>query len=65
MIDLQLNKYNKMFGIFRKKSEKEKLMIIYKKKKEQAFILSKTNRIKSDELEKEAYEILIKIDSIK
>ena len=50
-----------MFGLFKKKSKKEKLQELYNKKKEQAFKLSRTNRKESDKLEKEAYDILIEI----
>ena len=53
-----------MFGLFKKKSQKEKLIEIYKKIKEQAYVLSKTNRKESDKLEKEANDILEKIDDI-
>ena len=53
-----------MFGIFKKKSEREKLLADYKKLKEQAFTLSKTNRSESDRLEKEAHDISLKIDLI-
>tara|TARA_Y100000385_G_scaffold265467_1_gene299768 strand:+ start:463 stop:642 length:180 start_codon:yes stop_codon:yes gene_type:complete len=53
-----------MFGIFKKKSEKEKLIILYKKKQEQAYKLSRVNRAKSDQMVKEASEILKKIDII-
>jgi len=53
-----------MFGLFKRKSEKEKLTLIYKKKKEEAYILSKTNRRESDKLEKEASDILEKIEFI-
>ena len=53
-----------MFGLFKKKSEREKLLADYKKLKEQAFILSKTNRTESDRLEKEAHDISLKIDLI-
>jgi hypothetical protein len=53
-----------MFGLFRKKSEKEKLMILYKKKKEQAYQLSKINRKESDKLEKEANDIIEQIDNL-
>ena len=53
-----------MFGLFKKKSEKEKLSKLYKKIKEQAYILSKTNRRESDKLEKEASDILDKLDNI-
>ena len=51
-----------MFGLFKKKTEREKLLHQYKKLKEEAFILSKTNRTESDKLEQEAYEISKKID---
>lgn len=54
-----------MFGIFKKKTKKEKLLDLYNKKKEQAFKLSRTNRKESDKLEKEANDILIEIDKIK
>ena len=53
-----------MFGLFKKKTEKEKLTSLYKKKKEQAFHLSKINRKESDKLEKEANDILLKIDKL-
>lgn len=53
-----------MFGLFKRKSEREKLLEKYKKIKEQAFIMSKTNRKASDKLEKQAYDILHKIESI-
>ena len=54
-----------MFGLFKRKSEKEKLIELYNKKKEQAFKLSRTNRKEGDRLEKEANDILNKIDKIK
>ena len=53
-----------MFGIFKRKTEKEKLLILYKKLKNEAFILSKIDRRKSDEKEKEANDILDAIDKI-
>ena len=53
-----------MFGLFKKKTEREKLLEIYKKKKEEAFNLSKINRAESDKLEQEAYEISKKIDHL-
>ena len=53
-----------MFGFFKKKLEKDKLLELYNKKKKQAFVLSKSNRKESDRLEKEAYDILQKIDSL-
>ena len=54
-----------MFGIFKRKTEKEKLFIRYKKIKNEAFILSKIDRRKSDEKEKEANDILDAINKIK
>lgn len=54
-----------MFGLFKRKTEKEKLADLYRKKKELAFKLSKINRKESDKLEKEANDILIKIDELK
>lgn len=53
-----------MFGIFKRKTEKDKLLIRYKKIKNEAFILSKIDRRKSDEKEKEANDILDAIDKI-
>ena len=53
-----------MFGLFKKKSEKEKLMAQYKDIKKKAFEQSKVNRRESDKLEYEAQEILNKIDAI-
>lgn len=54
-----------MFGLFKKKSEKEKLQEKYKSLLEEAFILSKTNRSASDAKTAEAAEILSKIEQIK
>ena len=53
-----------MFGIFKKKTQKEKLLTLYKKKKEEAFILSKIDRRKSDVKEKEANEILEALEAL-
>ena len=53
-----------MFGLFKKKSQKDKLLELYKKKKEEAFNLSKVDRKKSDEKEKEASDILIALDEL-
>ena len=54
-----------MFGLFKKKSKKDKLIESYNKKKEQAFKLSRSNRKESDRLEKEANDILIELDKLK
>jgi len=53
-----------MFGIFKRKTKKEKLFIRYKKIKNEAFILSKIDRRKSDEKEKEANDILDAINNL-
>ena len=54
-----------MFRIFKRKSEKQKLIELYNKKREQAFRLSRTNRKEGDRMEKEANDILNKIDKLK
>ena len=53
-----------MFGLFKKKSEKEILMDKYKKLLEESFRLSKTNRKESDQKAAEAAELLEKIDKM-
>ena len=53
-----------MFGLFKKKTEREKLMDLYKKKKEEAFNISKIDRKKGDQLEIVAHDISVKIDAI-
>lgn len=50
--------------VFLKKSLREKLLVEYKKKKEMAFKMSAADRRRSDLLEKEAAEILVKIDKL-
>ncbi len=54
-----------MFGLFKKKSEIEKLELKYRKLLEEAHRLSTTNRSKSDEKMYEANEVLKEIDKIK
>lgn len=54
-----------MFGLFKKKSEVEKLQEEYQKLKKKAFSLSKTDRSASDKLTAEAEKILDKIDELK
>ncbi|MDB4088614.1 Lacal_2735 family protein [Flavobacteriales bacterium] len=54
-----------MFGIFKKKTEAEKLQEEYAKLMKEAFDLSKTNRTKSDEKTAEAEEVLKKIELLK
>ncbi|WP_290476078.1 MULTISPECIES: Lacal_2735 family protein [unclassified Leeuwenhoekiella] len=53
-----------MFGLFKKKTEKEKLQIEYKKLMKEAFELSKSNRSASDDKYAEADRILKKIESL-
>jgi|TARA_Y100001954_G_C15794115_1_gene596700 hypothetical protein len=54
-----------MFGIFKKKSKKEKLLLKYNEIKEKAFRISKVNRKESDRLECEANNILKEIDNLR
>ena len=54
-----------MFGLFKKKSETEKLQLKYKKLLEEAHRLSTTNRSASDEKMFEANEVLKEIEQIK
>jgi len=53
-----------MLGLFKKKSEKEKLQEKYKKLMEEAYRLSHTNRKAADGKTAEANEVLKKIDSL-
>jgi len=53
-----------MLGIFKKKTELEKLQEQYKKLTEEAFKLSKIDRTKSDQKYAEANHLLEKIDAI-
>lgn len=54
-----------MFGLFKKKSEIEKLEIKYRKLLEEAHRLSTSNRSLSDEKSYEANEVLKEIDKLK
>ena len=53
-----------MFGIFKKKSEKDKLQESYKKVMEEAYKLQSINRTDSDKKYLEADNILKKIESL-
>lgn len=53
-----------MFGLFKKKSEVEKLTETYQKLKEEAYNLSKIDRTASDRKTAEAEDILKKIESL-
>ncbi|SMD44033.1 hypothetical protein SAMN00777080_2648 [Aquiflexum balticum DSM 16537] len=54
-----------MFGLFKKKTEIEKLQENYKSMMEKAHKLSHSNRTEADRLMAEAEEIAKKIDEIK
>ncbi|MDB9931792.1 Lacal_2735 family protein [Flavobacteriales bacterium] len=54
-----------MFGLYKKKTEADKLQEEYAKLMKDAFDLSKTNRTKSDEKTAEAEEVLKKIEELK
>jgi len=62
---LSKKNYTKMFGIFKKKSKKEKLLLKYNEIKEKAYRMSKVNRKESDRLEYEANNILKEIDDLR
>ena len=53
-----------MFGLFRKKSSKDKLQEKYRKLMEEAYRLSHSNRKASDEKTAEAEAILRRIESM-
>ncbi len=53
-----------MFGLFKKKSEAEKLQSQYEKLMKEAFTLSKLDRTKSDEKYAEANEVMKKIEAL-
>jgi hypothetical protein len=53
-----------MFGLFKKKSEKEKLTESYNKLMQEAYELSKINRTASDNKYAQADAVLKKLDSL-
>lgn len=53
-----------MFGLFKKKTEKEKLMDQYKKLMKESFELSTQNRSKSDDKAAEADRIMKQIEAL-
>ncbi|MEQ8624722.1 MAG: Lacal_2735 family protein [Vicingaceae bacterium] len=57
-------KEKNMFGIFKKKSPKEKLNLQYKKLLAEAHALSKSNRTASDAKQAEAQKVLEKIEAL-
>ncbi|HBL80171.1 MAG TPA: hypothetical protein DDZ79_09765 [Aequorivita sp.] len=54
-----------MFGMFKKKSEKEKLQEEYQKFQSESFKLSTTNRKLSDQKAFEAEEVMKKLEKLK
>lgn len=54
-----------MFGLFKKKSEIDKLRDEYKKLQKESFDLSKTNRSAADRKLAEAEEVFKKIEALK
>jgi len=57
-------KKRKMFGLFKKKSEKEKLQIQYEKLLKEAHSLSTTNRKMSDQKAYEAEEVMKQLEKL-
>ncbi|MRT17319.1 Lacal_2735 family protein [Vitellibacter sp. q18] len=53
-----------MFGIFKKKTEKEVLQLKYQKLQRESFELSRTNRKLSDQKAFEANEILKQLENL-
>lgn len=53
-----------MFGLFKKKTKKEKMIKEYEKLKEKAFELSKTNRRASDQMAAKAEELWKEIEKL-
>lgn len=53
-----------MFGIFKKKSEKEKLQLQYEKLLREAYVLSSTNRRISDQKTFQANAVLEQIEKM-
>ena len=58
------HKFYDMFGLFKKKSEKEKLEEKYQQLLDESYRLSKTNRTQADLKAAEANEILKKIETL-
>lgn len=53
-----------MFGLFKKKSERDKLEAQYDALIKKSYELSHSNRAESDKLQAEAQEVLKKIDAL-
>ena len=61
---LKNTKSRNMFGLFKKKTEKEKLQERYAKLMEEAYNLSTSNRKLSDEKVYEAEEVMKRIENL-
>ena len=61
---LRYQNNNSMFGLFKKKSPKQKLEKKYEQLQKEAFELSKTNRKLSDQKQAEAQEVLKEIEAL-
>lgn len=53
-----------MFGLFKKKSEKDKLQIQYEKLLKESFTLSTKNRKLSDQKAFEAEQVMVEIEKL-
>lgn len=53
-----------MFGLFKKKSEKQKLQAQYRKLLNEAYTLSTTNRKESDQKAYEAEEVMKQLEKL-
>ena len=61
---LRFIKIKFMFGLFKKKSEKQTLEAAYQKLTKESFELSKTNRKASDQKAYEAEQVMKKLESL-
>ena len=64
LIQLRVLKIKYMFGLFKKKSEKQTLEAAYQKLTKESFDLSKTNRKASDQKDYEAEQVMKKLESL-
>lgn len=64
LIQLRVLKIKYMFGLFKKKSEKQTLEAAYQKLTKESFDLSKTNRKASDQKAYEAEQVMKKLESL-
>ena len=64
LVQLRVIKIKYMFGLFKKKSEKQTLEAAYQKLTKESFDLSKTNRKASDQKAYEAEQVMKKLESL-